>query len=359
LVLVMHGSGRRLAGPFAWAPATASSAWPTAWLCRGLPQVLWLRLERLQLHWRHRRGRRARDDAGFLARWWRNWSAKSASIATACLPTESRTVARWPWPGTGAPEALPARGGRRAGQRAGAAELPMPACRADPLVMILNGTEGSAGALSTAARINLLGCSTRRAGHLLHRVGPVLCGPERHRRQTSDHLTQTAKAPVSNTRAGKPPTGDRSGAGDAARAPATAAPALGAPPPPPGPPPWNPTAGPDLGLLRAAVEVSVLHICPDSRVLVHAAAAACQRAWASLHLPSSSPSAPCKRQRLRREALALSLRPIAHLHQHLGCTRAIRLARHELLIHATCGLRSVLASQAASRAVSRAGALPK
>jgi len=35
---------------------------------------------------------------------------------------------------------------------------------------------------------------------------------------------------------------------------------------------------------------------------------------------------------LRREALALSLRPIAHLHQHLGCTRAIRLARHELLI---------------------------
>jgi hypothetical protein len=29
-----------------------------------------------------------------------------------------------------------------------------------------------------------------------------------------------------------------------------------------------------LGLLRAAVEVSVLHICPDSRVLVHAAAEA-------------------------------------------------------------------------------------
>ena len=88
-------------------------------------------------------------------------------------------------PGAGAADALP-RCGRRVGQCAGTAELPVQGCCADAFNHDPPRNQRPARALCRW-RDQLAGpVLQRRPGHLLRRVGPVLLGPQRPlRRATS------------------------------------------------------------------------------------------------------------------------------------------------------------------------------
>ncbi|MBT9595170.1 MAG: prolyl oligopeptidase family serine peptidase [Vitreoscilla sp.] len=120
-----------------------------------------------------------------------------------------------------------------------------------PSVMILNGTEDPLVPYA-GGEVNLLGLFYKGgAGHLLHRVGPVLRGPPIHCRHAPGQPDENgARHPWRTHALASGRRSDRGRTGDPARRRTRAAPALGAPPPSPGPfPHGTQRAGPDLGLL--------------------------------------------------------------------------------------------------------------